>query len=93
MALRRIPIRRVANRPNLFMGGDREIVMFVGLMAGALIFSAQNLIATIYGIGLWFSALFLLRLMAKADPQLRQVYLRHRKYKAYYPAKSRPYRE
>ena len=31
MALRTIPIRRAGNRHNLFMGGDRELVMFSGL--------------------------------------------------------------
>ena len=36
MALRAIPIRRAGNRINLFMGGDRELVMFTGLIATAL---------------------------------------------------------
>lgn len=93
MALRAIPIRRAGNRENLFMGGDREMVMFSGLLAGALVFSAQEVRATIFGIALWTSALFMLRLMAKADAKLRKVYLRHRKYKAYYPARSTPYRD
>ena len=86
MALRTIPIRRAGNRENLFMGGDRELVMFSGLLAGALIFSAQEVRATVF-------ALFVCRLMAKSDPKLRHVYLRHRRYKAYYPARSTPYRE
>jgi type IV secretion system protein VirB3 len=30
--------------------------------------------------------------MAKADPQLRFVYLRHRRYQRYYPANSTPFR-
>ena len=64
MALRTIPIRRAGNRENLFMGGDRELVMFAGLFAGALIFSAQELRATIFGIALWFGALWVLRRMA-----------------------------
>jgi type IV secretory pathway TrbD component len=92
MALRAIPIRRAGNRDNLFMGGDRELVMFSGLLAFALIFSAQELRATIVGLLLWFGALFACRLMAKADPKLRFVYIRHRKYKSYYPARSTPYR-
>lgn len=86
MALRTIPIRRAGNRDNLFMGGDRELVMFSGLLAFALIFSAQELRATVIGLLLWFGALFACRLMAKSDPKLRFVYLRHRKYKGYYPA-------
>ena len=93
MALRAIPIRRAGNRDNLFMSGDRELVMFSGLLAGALIFSAQDVRATAFGILLWFGALFALRLMAKADPKLRRVYLRHRRYQAYYPARSTPFRQ
>ena len=92
MALRTIPIRRAGNRTNLFMGGDRELVMFTGLIAFALVFSAQELKASIYGMVLWLVSLYLLRLMAKADPQMRFVYLRHRRYQRYYPAQSTPFR-
>ena len=63
------------------MGGDRELVMFSGLLAGALIFSAMDLRATVFGLVLWFFALFVFRLMAKADPRMRDVYLRHIRYK------------
>jgi type IV secretion system protein VirB3 len=92
MSLRTIPIRRAGNRHNLFMGGDRELVMFSGLMAFALIFSAQELRATVFGLPLWFGALYMCRLMAKSDPRLRSVYMRHRKYRSYYPARSTPFR-
>jgi type IV secretory pathway TrbD component len=92
MSLRAIPIRRAGNRHNLFMGGDRELVMFAGLLAFALVFSAQELRATTIGVLLWFAALYALRLMAKSDPKLRSIYLRHRKYRSYYPARSTPFR-
>lgn len=92
MALRTIPIRRAGNRENLFMGGDRELVMFSGLAAGALVFSSQNWLATVFGVVLWFGALFVFRLMAKADPKMRHVYLRHRQYLAYYPPTATPHR-
>jgi type IV secretion system protein TrbD len=92
MALRTIPIRRAGNRDNLFMGGDRELVLFSGLVAFALIFSAQELRATIVGLVLWFGSLFLFRLMAKVDPKLRFVYIRSRRYKTYYPARSTLFR-
>ncbi len=88
MVRRTIPIHSSVNKANLFWGGDREMVMFTALMSVALIFAAQQLVASIFGIVLWFSALYLLRLMAKADPQMRFVYLRHRKYKSFYPAHS-----
>jgi type IV secretion system protein VirB3 len=92
MALRTIPIRRAGNRDNLFMGGDRELVMFAGVLSFALIFSAQEWRATAFGIALWFAALFACRLMAKHDPKMRQVYLRHRRYERYYPARGTPFR-
>jgi type IV secretory pathway TrbD component len=93
MALRTIPIRRPGNRDNLFMGGDRELVMFSGLLAAALIFTAQELRATVFGLILWFGSLYLFRLMAKADSKMSQVYWRHLRYKPYYSPRSTPYRE
>ncbi len=89
---RMIPIHSAVNRPNLFMGGDRELVMFTALLAVALIFAAQEWFAALFGVVLWCAALYLLRLMAKNDPQLRQVYLRHRRYRAFYPAHSTPFK-
>lgn len=92
MALRSVPIRQSGNRHNLFMGGDRELVMFSGLLAAILVFAAQDWFALIIGVLLWFAALWALRLMAKADPKMRFVYLRQRKYQSYYPARSTPFR-
>ena len=66
--------------------------MMSGLLAGALIFSAQELRAGIFGIAMWFAALYAFRLMAKADPKMRFVYMRQRLYKKYYPARSTPFR-
>ena len=92
MAVRTVPIRRSGNRDNLFLGGDRELVMLSGLIAGALIFSAQETKAFIMGVALWLLSLFLFRAMAKADPKMRHVYLRQRRYAAHYPPRSTPYR-
>lgn len=89
--MRTVPIHRSISRSNLFLGGDRELVMMSGLIAFALIFTAQKWVATIFGIVLWFGALFVLRLMAKADPQMRHVFLRYRKYPEYAPARSTPF--
>lgn len=93
MSLRTIPIRRSGNRPSLFMGGDRELVMFSGLLSAILVFAVNDWLACIAGIGMWFGSLKGLRLMAKADPYMRAVYLRHRKYQSYYPARSTPFRD
>jgi type IV secretion system protein VirB3 len=92
MALRTVPIRRAANRVVLFMGGDRKLVLFSGVLAFALIFTAQRLPTIIFGALLWFFALFVFRKLAKADPLMRQVYMRHMRYRKYYPARSTPWR-
>ena len=92
MALRTIPMRRVGNRNNLFMGGDRELVMFSGLLSAVLIFVAQDWIAFFLGSLGWFATLWVFRKMGKADPKMRFVYLRHRRYKSYYPPRATPFR-
>lgn len=93
MSLRTIPIRRCGNRASLFMGGDRELLMFSGLLSAILLFAAQDWLAAIAGIAMWFLSLKGLRLMAKSDPCMRAIYLRQRSYQAYYPARSTPFRE
>ena len=54
------------------MGGDRELVMFSGLLSAILIFAAQDWLAALFGFALWFLSLKGLRLMAKADLILPQ---------------------
>lgn len=43
-------------------------------------------LAAVLGVFTWFAAVAALRAMAKADLVLTQVYLRHVRYRAYYPA-------
>lgn len=92
MAIRTVPIRRAGNRDNLFMGGDRELVLFSGLLAAALVFSAHEWKSGLFGIALWLGAVQVFRLMAKADPKMRKVYLRQRRYRQYYAPRSTPFR-
>ena len=94
MALRRIPIRRIGNRPSLFMGGDREGVMFTGIISAVLIFAAQEFYTVIEGIALWIIALFVFRALAKSDPRMLSVLWRYyRRYKKFYPARATPFRQ
>lgn len=92
MALESVPIRRVGNRYNLFLNADRELTLFAGIMAAALIFTGLEWLSTFYGVVLWVCVLYMLRLMAKSDPLMRHVYFRSRKYEKYYPARSTPFR-
>ena len=90
MALRTAPFHRSLTRPNLFLGGDRELTMLSGLCSFALMFVALTVTAFVYGILLWLICLFLLRQMAKSDPDMRHVYLRHIRYAKNYPPRSCP---
>jgi len=85
---RQTAIHQSANRPNLLLGGDRELVLVTVTVAGGLAFS----LASWWGIGLalvlWVAAIGALQRMGKADPMLRNVYLRHIRYLDFYPAKS-----
>jgi type IV secretion system protein TrbD len=92
MPLRRIRIHRAGIRPHLFLGGDRELVLFSGLLAGVLTIPSFQWVSIATGLALWLVALFLLRQMAKADPRMRAVYMRQLRFRRYYPARSRPYR-
>jgi type IV secretion system protein VirB3 len=75
------------------MGGDRELVMFSGLMAAILIFASQDWRALLVGFFFWFAGLWVLRLIAKSDPLMRDIYLRQLRYQSYYPARSRSFRK
>ena len=85
---REVVIHQSANRPNQILGGDRELVLVAALIAGSLAFS----LATWWGIGVsvgfWIAAMAILQRMGKSDPMLRQIYMRHIRYRAFYPAKS-----
>lgn len=90
--LRKTQIHKSVNRPNLFMGGDREAVMVTAMLSAILIVVVMQWTAFFIGLALWFGSVFLLRKAAEADPQMRDVYLKHIQYKKFYPARSTPFR-
>lgn len=90
--LRRNRIHRALSRPNLLMGADRELVLITGLAAVILIFVVLTAYSALFGVSVWFVIVGLLRMMAKADPHMRQVYVRHISYKPYYKATTSPWR-
>ena len=90
--LARSRVHRALSRPNLLMGADRELVLVTGLAAVILIFVVLTWYAAILGIALWTVVVGLLRMMAKADPLMRRVYLRHITYRSHYRPTSSPWR-
>lgn len=92
MSLRRVQLYHVLWRDQLLFGGERELVLMVTVIAVALPLNGLNIPSVIVGSLLWILAMPALRWMAKVDPQLSRVYLRHLKYRRFYQARSRPYR-
>jgi len=90
--LARSRIHRALSRPNLLMGADRELVLTTGLAAVILIFVVLTWFSALLGIAIWTVTIGLLRWMAKADPLMRQVYLRHIRYRQVYRPTPSPWR-
>lgn len=85
-------IHRALSRPTLLFGADRELVLLTGLATVILIFVILTTASALLGTVIWIVILGLLRMMAKADPLMRDVYLRHIKYRPYYRPTSTPWR-
>jgi type IV secretion system protein VirB3 len=73
----------------LLLGGDRELVLVSGILAAILIFAVMTWWSILAGAVLWLAAVAVLARMGKVDPLLRHVYVRHIRYRAFYPAKSK----
>ncbi|WP_026784744.1 conjugal transfer protein TrbD [Pleomorphomonas koreensis] len=91
-SLQRTRIHRALSRPNLLMGADRELVLVTGLASIILIFVVLTWISALFGLAVWSVIVGLLRMMAKADPLMRRVYLRHITYRPHYRPTSSPWR-
>lgn len=85
-------VHRALSRPNLLMGADRELVLVTGLAAIILIFVVLTWYAALFGIAIWLVAVAALRMMAKSDPLMRRVYVRHISYRPHYRPTATPWR-
>lgn len=90
--LQRNAIHRALSRPNLLIGADRELVLITGLAAVILIFVVLTPYSALFGVAVWIVIVGALRMMAKADPLMRKVYIRHISYRHHYKATTSPWR-
>ncbi len=90
--LARSRIHRALSRPNHLMGADRELVLLTGLATAILIFVVLTWYAALFGIAVWIVVIGALRVMTKADPMMRHVYVRHIGYRPNYRPTSTPWR-
>lgn len=86
-------IHRALSRPNLLMGADRELVLLTALAAVILVFVVLTWFSALFGAAIWIVVVAVLRMMAKADPMMRRVYIRHIAYRPVYRATSTPWRK
>jgi type IV secretion system protein TrbD len=86
---RRIAIHRSLNRPHLLLGAERGLVLMAGVITALLLFSGEISVTSItLAVVFWSGSFWALVRMAKADPQMSQVYQRHVRYRSYYNAHS-----
>ncbi|HQS03153.1 MAG: hypothetical protein B7Y07_11370 [Halothiobacillus sp. 24-54-40] len=88
---RTIPIHTSFNRAHLLLGAERELALLSVLIVALVVASGMNPLSFGVGALLWVIMLGIVIRMAKADTMMSKVYLRHVKYRSYYPAKSGAY--
>ena len=88
---REIMINHALCRPDHIWGAERELVLSTALIAATLVCLAFDIWITIFAAILWFVVFNGLKMMAKSDPYMSRIYMRHVKYRAYYPAHSTPW--
>jgi type IV secretory pathway TrbD component len=88
--VRSIPIHQSFLRPLLMLGAERELVILSAILSAMLVFSLANAYFAVLGILFWLSSVAVLQRLAKIDPQISRVYVRHVRYRNYYPASGHP---
>lgn len=86
-----LPLYGAMHRPNLMAGCERLLFLLTGLIAALLIFGALTWWSSVAGGVLWFGVVAALRAMAKADPQMSQIYMKYTKYQPFYAAVDTPW--
>lgn len=87
------PVHRSLVRPMLLLGGERELVLMLAMIAGIFILSLFQVWAAITGIVIWSIGMFFLQRMGERDAKLSKVFIRAFRYskKRYIPASSTPF--
>jgi type IV secretion system protein VirB3 len=93
-APQKLPIHPSCNRPHLLFGADREAVIIAGMGCCVLAWSwlggtlTRAALGFLLSAALWVIVVAILQRLAKADPLMIRIYVRHRRYQDFYPARS-----
>ncbi len=85
-------IHQSLHRPNHILGAEREPVLCCALIAFLVGVGGFTLASAICGVGFWLFSVFALRLMAKRDPIMTQIWRKHIGQQDFYPASSSRWR-
>ena len=77
---------KIGTRTVLLLGCERKLVLFLATIIAGMIFAVKSFVGGAIILLGGFIALYFLRMMAKSDPLLSEVYIRHRQYKPLYLA-------
>ena len=86
-----VTLHESLNRPMLMLGGERNLVLMLGVLAGVFIFSLHALWAACVGVALWMVGMFSLSRAGTYDHQLSRTGPRSLRYRKYYPAQATPH--
>lgn len=87
----KVPIHESLNRPILLLGGERNLVLMLLIVAGVFIFSLAKLWAAAVGVVIWVIGQWVLSRAASYDDQLSMTGPRSLKYRRFYPAQATPF--
>ncbi|GAB7081881.1 conjugal transfer protein TrbD [Megalodesulfovibrio paquesii] len=85
---RTLPVHQSLHRHQHVMGAERELVLTAALVAILVGVGGLSLLSGVTALAFWLVAVALLRRMAKADPIMSRVYLRHVRQQEYYPVRT-----
>lgn len=88
MELRRIPVHSSLHRADLVMGAERELALGSALAALLVGIGGMSLVSAGTAIVFWLCVIWALRRMARADPMMSKVWLRHVRQQVFYSARS-----
>lgn len=83
-----VVIHQSLMRPLLVMGGERNLVLMTGMVAGIFIFSLHQWWAALAGVLLWTVGVWALQALAKLDAQFSAVYIRHLRFRRFYQSQA-----
>ncbi|EHJ48804.1 type IV secretory pathway VirB3 family protein [Solidesulfovibrio carbinoliphilus subsp. oakridgensis] len=91
--MRTTPIHQALHRPNHVMGAEREVALSICLLAFLVGVGGMTWFSGMTAILLYLTGLMFARRMAKHDPLMSKVWMRHIKQQVYYAPKSSLWRK